>query len=47
MIVRKKIIFLDRFNESKRVVNKVGSSEEKKAIELLGETFKNKGYETD
>lgn len=43
----KKDYFLDRFNESKRVVNKVGSSEEKKAIELLGETFKNKGYETD
>ncbi|WP_331456247.1 hypothetical protein [Methanobrevibacter arboriphilus] len=43
----KKDYFLDRFNESKRVVNKVGSSEEKKAIELLGETLKNKGYETD
>ncbi|MEA4957793.1 hypothetical protein SDC9_33911 [bioreactor metagenome] len=40
----KKRYFLDRFKESKRIINKVGSNEEKEAIELLGETLINKGY---
>ncbi|WP_042703446.1 DUF447 domain-containing protein [Methanobrevibacter arboriphilus] len=36
----KKDYFLDRFNESKRVVNKVGSSEEKKLLNYLEKLLK-------
>jgi len=37
--------FLQRFMESKRIINKVGSKEEKKAIKILQKTLKSKGYE--
>ena len=36
--------FLDRFRESKRIINKVGSVEDKKAIKILQKTLENKGY---
>lgn len=36
--------FLDRFRESKRIINKVGNSEDKKAIKILQKTIENKGY---
>lgn len=36
--------FLDRFRESKRIINKVGSNEDKKAIKILQKTLENKGY---
>lgn len=37
--------FIDRFNESKRVINKVGSKEDKEAIKLLQKTLKEKGFD--
>ncbi|MCL2156919.1 MAG: DUF447 family protein [Methanobrevibacter sp.] len=37
--------FLERFRESKRIIKKVGSSEEKKAIKILQKTLESKGYE--
>jgi len=43
----KKEYFIDRFKESQRIINKVGSNEEKKAIDFLGETLINKGYKID
>jgi len=36
--------FLDRLKESKRIINKVGSKEDKEAINLLQKTLENKGY---
>ena len=36
--------FLDRFRESKRIINKVGTSEDKKAIKILQKTLEKKGY---
>jgi len=36
--------FLDRFIESKRIINKVGTSNDKKAIKILQKTLENKGY---
>ncbi|MDR2966571.1 MAG: DUF447 family protein [Methanobacteriaceae archaeon] len=36
--------FLNRFRESKRIINKVGSNEEKKAMKILQKTLENKGY---
>jgi hypothetical protein len=37
--------FLERFRESKRIINKVGSSEEKNAIKKKKKTLESKGYE--
>lgn len=36
--------YLNRFEESKRVINKVGSAKDKKAILLLKEALKEKGF---
>ncbi|KZX14993.1 hypothetical protein MBCUT_17950 [Methanobrevibacter cuticularis] len=36
--------FLGKLKESTRIINKVGSSEDKKAIELLRKALKSKGY---
>ena len=36
--------FLDRFNESKRIINKVGSKEDKEAINLLKKTLESSGF---
>ncbi|MDR2830423.1 MAG: DUF447 family protein [Methanobrevibacter sp.] len=36
--------FIDRLNESERIINKVGNNEEKKAILLLKKKIKKKGY---
>ena len=41
----KQTYFLDRFKESKRIINKVGSKEDKIAIDLLQNTLKDKGYQ--
>ncbi len=37
--------YLKRLNEAKRVITKVGSREDKKAIRLILEDLKNKGYD--
>ncbi|KZX17339.1 DUF447 domain-containing protein [Methanobrevibacter filiformis] len=37
--------YIGRFRESERVINKVGNEEQKKAIDLLKNTIKEKGYE--
>jgi uncharacterized protein len=42
----KKDYFIDRFNESRRIINKVGSSEDRKAIKILGKVLNEKGYKT-
>ena len=36
--------FLDRFVESKRIINKVGSKKDKEAINLLKKALENRGY---
>jgi hypothetical protein len=43
----KQIYFLDRLNESIRIINKIGSSAEKEAIEILKKAHEDKGYELD
>lgn len=40
----KKDYFLDRFIESKRVIDKVGSKEDKNAIDILKKALEDKGY---
>jgi len=40
----KQAYFLDRFRESKRIINKVGSNKDKEAIKILQKTLENKGY---
>ena len=40
----KKDYFIDRFFESKRVINKVGSKDDKKAIDLLKKALEDKGH---
>ncbi|MBZ9571471.1 DUF447 family protein [Methanobrevibacter sp. TMH8] len=40
----KKDYFLDRFLESKRIINKVGSKEDKLAMDLLKKALEDKGY---
>ena len=37
--------FLERFEESERIIKRVGNKEEKEAIELLKEDLKKQGYE--
>ena len=37
--------FLERFEESERIIKRVGNKEEKEAIELLKDDLKKKGYE--
>ena len=41
----KREYYLDRFRENERVINKVGSAEDKEAINLIKESLNNKGYE--
>lgn len=43
----KKNYFLDRFIESRRVINKVGSKEDKDAIDILKKALENKGHIID
>ena len=37
--------FLGRFNENSRVINKVGSKQDKEAMKMIKKSLKNKGYE--
>jgi hypothetical protein len=39
--------FLDRLNESVRIINKVGSTTQKEAIKILKKAHEDKGYELD
>jgi len=41
----KKDYFISRFIESKRIINKVGTKEDKNAMELLKKALENKNYE--
>lgn len=47
VVDEQKDYFLERFKESLRVINKVGSHKDKEAIGLLKETLNDKGYKTD
>ena len=43
----KKDYFISRFIESKRIINKVGSKEDKDAMDLLKKALEDKGYNID